>query len=359
MKSRKSIVSLLMVFLMVIVVGCSGKKEADKPLDLNMKSDKTFEFVDSAGRTVTLPRTIKRIAPSGTMAQIMLFALAPDEMVGLSGKWATSAELVLDEKYLNLPVFGQFYGSKDLNMEALAAAHPQVIIDIGEAKGSIAEDMDQMSEQLGIPTVFIEATTEGSGDAYRMLGRLLGKEEEAEDIAVYCDHNYDFIRDTMKQIPEKKKILYCLGTDGLNVIGHNSFHSEVLNMIGENVAVLDQVSSLGSGNPVSMEQLLNWNPEYIFFAPGSVYSQVGENPLWQGLDAIKSKKYYEAPSIPYNWLGFPPSVNRYIGMIWLCEQLYPDKFDFDLYGETKQFYEMFYHCEMTEELYQKIMNHSK
>ena len=359
MKSKKRMVLLLTILVMTIIMGCSEKTGSNQNSDLNMKSNKTFEFVDSAGRKVTLSKSIKRIAPSGTMAQIMLFALAPDEMVGLSGKWATSAELVLDKKYLELPVFGQFYGSKDLNMEALVAADPQVIIDIGEAKDSIAADMDQMSEQLGIPTVFIEATTEGTGDAYRMLGKLLGKEEDAEEIAVFCDNIYDLVKDQMNQITEKKKILYCLGTDGLNVIGEQSFHSEVLNMIGDNVAKLDQVSSLGSGNPVSMEQILKWNPEYIIFAPGSIYSQVEKNPSWQGLSAIQSKKYFEAPSIPYNWLGFPPSVNRYIGMIWLCETLYPNDFDFDLYGETKQFYEMFYHCDMTEELFEKITNPSK
>ncbi|OYP38092.1 hypothetical protein CG709_05625 [Lachnotalea glycerini] len=94
----------------------------------------TVTFVDSAGREVEVPEEITRIAPSGTMAQIVTFALAPDELVGLSGKWATDANLILEQKYLDLPVFGQFYGSGDLNKEAIAAANPQVIIDIGEYK---------------------------------------------------------------------------------------------------------------------------------------------------------------------------------------------------------------------------------
>lgn len=359
MKHRSLALLVLAVFITSLFLGCASKQDTSGIKDYNLSGDKTFEFVDSVGRKVKLPKNIKRIAPSGTMAQIVLFAIAPDEMVGLSGKWATSADLILDQKYLQLPVFGQFYGSKDLNMEALAAAKPQVIIDIGEKKDSVKEDMDQMSQQLGIPTVFIEATTEGMGDAYRMLGKLLGKEEQAEEIAVYCDHMYETINEKMDQISEKKKILYCLGTDGLNVIGQRSFHSEVLNLVGENVAVLEQVSSMGSGNPVSMEQILKWNPEYIIFAPGSIYNTVGNEQTWKSLDAIKLKKYFEAPSIPFNWLGFPPSVNRYIGMVWLCEKIYPEEFDFDLYGETKQFYRMFYHCEMTEELYKIIMEKSQ
>lgn len=320
----------------------------------------TVTFTDSAGREVEVPKEITRIAPSGTMAQIVTFALAPDELVGISGKWATDANLILDQKYLDLPVFGQFYGSGDLNMEAIAAANPQVIIDIGEYKDGIVEDMDQMMEQVGIPTVFIEATTEGTSDAYRMLGKLLGKEEEAEEIASYCDETYEKTNTIMNTIGDNKKtMLYCLGDAGLNIIAEGSFHSEVLNLLAKNVAVVEEPSSKGSGNEISMEQIMQWDPEYIIFAPGSIYASVGDDAAWQGLRAIQNGNYCEAPSVPYNWLGFPPSVNRYIGMIWMSELLYPEQFDYDLYTEAARYYKMFYHCELSEELFQQITQNAK
>jgi iron complex transport system substrate-binding protein len=333
---------------------------AEELADEGTESTETILFTDSAGREVEVPKEITRIAPSGTMAQIVTFALAPDELVGISGKWATDAELILDQKYLDLPIFGQFYGSGDLNMEAIAAANPQVIIDIGEYKDSIVEDMDKMMEQVGIPTIFIEATTEGTGDAYRMLGKLLNKEAEAEEIAAYCDEVYSKTKTAVETIGDKKKtMIYCLGDTGLNVIAEGSFHSEVINLLAKNAAVVEEPSSKGSGNEISMEQLVMWDPEYIIFAPGSVYSSVGEDAAWQGLSAIKNGNYCEAPSIPYNWLGFPPSVNRNIGMIWMSELLYPEEFDYDLYMETLRFYKMFYHCDLTEELFEKIIQNAK
>jgi iron complex transport system substrate-binding protein len=336
------------------------KETKEETTQVSEDSTETIQFVDSAGRKVEVPKEITRIAPSGTMAQIVTFALAPDELVGLSGKWATDANLILEQKYLDLPVFGQFYGSGDLNMEAIAAANPQVIIDIGEYKDGIVEDMDKIMNQVGIPTVFIEATTEGTGDAYRMLGKLLNKEEKGEEIAAYCDEIYSKTKSTMESIGDNKKtMVYCLGDAGLNVIAEGSFHSEVINLLAKNVAVVEEPSAKGSGNEISMEQLIKWDPEYIVFAPGSVYASVGDDAAWQGLRAIKNGNYCEAPSVPYNWLGFPPSVNRYIGMIWMSELLYPEQFDYDLYAETQRYYKMFYHCDLSEELFQQITQNAK
>ena len=103
------------------------------------------------------------------MAQMILFSIAPDALMGLSNEFTDSAKAYTDEKYWNLPVFGTFYGKNvSLNLEALLAASPQVIIDIGEAKGTIAEDMDGIQAQTGIPTIFIECSLENTGAAYRL-----------------------------------------------------------------------------------------------------------------------------------------------------------------------------------------------
>ena len=68
----------------------------------------------------------------------------------------------------------------------------------------------------------------------------------------------------------------------------------------------------------------------ILFAPGSVYATVGEDPAWQGVNAIKNGTYYEVPIGPYNWMGFPPSVQRMLGMMWMAKLLYPETADYDL-----------------------------
>jgi iron complex transport system substrate-binding protein len=124
------------------------------------------------------------------------------------------------------------------------------------------------------------------------------------------------------------------------------------------VAVVKDISSKGTGNPVDMEQIVLWDPDVIVFAPDSVYSSVAGDKTWQKLTAIKNGKYYEVPMGPYNWMGFPPSVNRYMGMIWITQLLYPDKAEYDLYKETAKYYELFYHSKLTEDQYKALVANS-
>ena len=72
----------------------------------------TRAFVDSTGRTVELPETFERIAVSGPLAQIVVFALAPDMLVGIATDWSAEAEQYLPTEYYSLPVLGQLYGTK-------------------------------------------------------------------------------------------------------------------------------------------------------------------------------------------------------------------------------------------------------
>ena len=360
MSKNKIILVVFVVCLSLIMsaaVDCSnnGADEAS-----TTEEPRTVIFTDSAGRQVEVPAEISRIVPSGPMAQIALFALAPDMLVGLSTEWDPAAEQYIDTEYYNLPVLGQFYGKGELNLEEIAKVDPQVIIDIGEAKSTIVEDMDAITEQLGIPAVHIEATTETMGEAYRMLGKLLGREEKAEALAGYCEGVYNRTKEIMKKIGDEGKVnlVYITGVEGLNVIAKGSFHAEILDLVSNNVAVVEDISSKGTGNPVDMEQLVLWNPDVIIFDPGSVYSSVAGDETWQKLTAIKKGKYYEVPMGPYNWMGFPPSVNRYMGMIWITQLLYPDKADYDLSQETAKYYELFYHCKLTEDQYKALVANS-
>lgn len=357
MRTRKHIALLLAVcLLMTMVVGCNQSTEAPK----EEPQPQTITFTDSAGRNIELPATINRIAPSGQLAQIVLFAIAPDMFVGITNKWSASAEKFLNTEYYNLPVLGQFYGAQNLNLEEIAKVNPQVIIDIGESKTTIVEDMDGITNQIHIPTIHIEATTATMPQAYRTLGKLLNREKEAEVLAQYCEQTYTKTQDIMRAVGDDKKVklLYLSGDDGLNVIAKGSFHAEILDMISNNVAVIENPSSKGTGNPVDMEQIVLWNPEVIIFAPGSVYSQVGSDPAWQNLAAIKSGKYYEVPEGPFNWMGFPPSVNRYMGMIWVTQLLYPDQAQYNAFEETKKYYDLFYHTQLTEDQYNGLVANS-
>lgn len=80
------------------------------------------------------------------------------------------------------------------------------------------------------------------------MGKLLGREAEAEVLAKYCDDTYASVQDIMAAVGEENKIsaLYLLGDSGLNVIATGSFHAETFNLLTNNLAEVDDPSSRGS-----------------------------------------------------------------------------------------------------------------
>jgi iron complex transport system substrate-binding protein len=321
----------------------------------------SFIFTDSLGRKVEVPTNITRVALSGPLTQIVLFALCPDKLVGLATDWDSAAEAYIRTDYYNLPILGQIYGGKGtLNLETIAAAGAQIIIDVGETKDNMAADMDKLQEQLNIPTVHIDAYTAGMGDAYRKLGELLHMESEAEVLAQYCNRIYTNTLSIMDRVGEngKTRLLYCLGDSGINVIAKGSYHAEIIDLLADNLAVVNNPSSKGTGNEVDLEQIMLWDPDVILFAPDSIYSTAGANADWADITAIKNGDYYEVPYGPYNWMGFPPSVQRYLGMIWLAQLLYPEVAQYDVPQEVAEYFDLFYHCDLTPEQYAKLVANS-
>lgn len=337
--------------------GCSSGdsgSSASSSASSDTATSETIQFTDDAGRTVEVPAQIDRIAPSGHTANQVLLTMAPEKMVGLSQELSESQRKYLGSKVdvASLPIFGAVLGAEDdLNREALAAAEPQVIIDTGEMKDGIVEDLDALQEQIGIPVVFIETKLEDYGAAYEKLGELLGMEERGQELSQYCQNAYGEVNAVMANIPEGQRVsvLYLLGEDGTNVIGKDTYQAQVVDMFANNVAVLENASNKGTGSESSLEQIALWNPDVIIFGYGSVYDTVADNPAWDGISAIDNGTYYEAPGTPYNWLNNPPTVNQVMGMQWLPRLLYPDQFDDTIADVTKSYYSTFYGYELSDE----------
>lgn len=358
MKNAKRLLALLLVLVMSVSLFACGQKQQKDKTDDGTQTETTRVFTDSCGREVTVPADIQKIAVSGPLAQMVVFAIAPDKMVGVANAWDESAKAYFDARYLELPLLGQLYGGKgELNLETLLAAEPDVVIDVGEPKDSMAEDLDALQEQTGIPFVHIDAYLASMDDTYAMLGDLLAMPNEAQGLADYCRYAYDKVKAIADSV-EKVNLLYVTGEEGLNVIAKGSYHAEVIDMLCNNLAVVDEPSSKGTGNEVDMEQILNWNPDAVIFAPGSIYSTVADNENWQTIPAIRDGRYYEVPMGPYNWMGFPPSVQRILGMQWMAKVLYPDAADYDMYETTQTYFQLFYHCDLTAEQYAALTAHS-
>jgi len=344
----------IVLTLSLLLCGCAANsEEAPQP---------TGAFVDSTGRAVRVPAKIERIAVTGPLSQIYILPLAGDMLVGVSNAYAEDAALYLPSYILEKTEIGQLYGGKgEMDLEALLAAAPDVVIDIGEPKKTTADDLTALTEQTGIPFIHIDATVATAPEAYRTLGKLLGREAKAEELALWCETTYANISAMMEKVDAhnaRKRLLYCLGDTGTYVIAEGSFHAETINMMSQNLAVVEEVVATGLGNEVDLEQILVWNPEVIIFAPDSCYEDIALSLQWQSVGAVAQGNFYKTPTGPYGWLSSPPAVQRYLGMLWLGQLLYPEYTEYDLQEEVTAYYKLFYGCDLTDEMYQKLITNA-
>lgn len=349
----KRFVSFLLILCFACLsAGCSGVQSTGDSAPVR-------EFTDSLGRTVLLPAKISKLAMSGPLTQIYVFPLCPELLAGFSTAFSADAEKYIPEKYRTLPELGQLYGGKGtMNPEALFAASPDVVVDVGEAKEGMAEELDQLTKKTGIPFVHINASIETSPEAYRLLGKLTGDSDKAEQLAAWCEKTLARIHDIMEKVDAddaRKSAVYCLGPKGLNVLVNGSYHAEIISMIAENAAVAGNAVSHGDGNETDMEQLMLWDPDVILFQHNSIYDEAGSSEIWRQLRAVRNGEYYQIPCGPYGWLSSPPAVQCFLGMLWLADTLYPSYTDYDLKTEVTEYYNLFYGCDLSDAEYFRLV----
>ena len=357
--------ALLMAFAMAFT-GCgSDNQSADAQQSSDVQNTAETDesaslrtFTDDCGREVQVPEQVTSVIASGSLAQIAVFAIAPETLIAINGAWSDDAAKYVDEKYLELPEVGSFFGNHDLNYEEIAKLSPQIVLDVGEAKPDMKSDLEDITTKTGITAIHIDAYYDSMDVAFERLGELFGKQEDAKTLSDFCSFTLSESKKTLDKVDKKKSVMYCTQEDGLNVLAKNSYHSQIIDYLSDNVAILEDPSSQGSGNEVNLEQMMIWDPDVIIFAPNSYFDFVADDPAWKTLKAIKKGTYYEVPSGPYNWMGSPPSSNRILGMLWMAKLLYPDEAEFDLKEKSIEYYDLFYHHELTDEEYDLLVKNS-
>ena len=344
--------ALAMALVAFTLAGC-GTAPATKALEYSQAVEAGtpgyHTVVDSCGREVALPEDVQSIACSGAYAQVLMVSLAPERMATLSSDFDSTDLHYFGEELGNLPVIGQYYGKNaSMNYEELIKIAPDVVIDIGERKNFIDEDMDGLQEQTGIPALHIDAELSQIPDAYRSLGQILGCEEKAEELATYIEDVFDYAAEHRDEVAARGlKVLYTSGENGDYANAAGTVHGAVLDLVGvENVADLGSVAS----TQISPEQVMNWAPDVWLLSHGETFKdKVYDDAVWENIPAVANQRVYEVPGEPYELMNRPPSVQQALGVLWLGNHLFPDIYDFDMVEKMQEFYKLFWDYDLTQE----------
>lgn len=316
------------------------------------------EITDMAGRTVVVPDEIETVFSSSTVTAIFMYTLAPDKLLGWNYELNELEKSIILEEYHDLPNFGM---GDSINYEAVIAAGPTIAVNVGTINDKMISDCDKLSESLGVPVVAVDGDLSASAEAYRFMGELLGEEEQAEKLASYAEKTFADIE--KMEVPEDKKvrIYYGNGEDSLETAPAGSAHGQIIDMVNA-VNVADLEMGEGSRVQISAEQLLAWDPDVIVvngepkadMSGASAAETILANPDYASLKAVQNQQVYGTPNAPFSWMDRPMGPNRIVGIRWLSGLIYPEYLNYNVDEEVKEFFDLFYHVQLTDEKLENI-----
>ena len=268
MKLKKSL-AILIAALMLLPFAAFSAAE-----------DTSFTVTDMTGREITFEKPVeKAVALTASDCEI-IFALGAEEVLVGRGEYCDYPPEVTD-----IPSVQSGY---DTNIEQIISLEPEVLFMATMAQTQ--EQVEQL-EKAGIKVVVSDAQDiAGTYTAIAMIGQILGKNEEAEQII-------DAMKNAFEEIAENKldgeKTIYFEVSPlqwGLYTAGTGTFMNEVAEMMGLKNCFAD----VAGWAPISEEQVLERNPDYIltitmYFGEGPTpEEEITARPGWENVTAVKN-----------------------------------------------------------------------
>lgn len=365
--NKKIIPVSIILSLVLIAIGLAGCSIANNKNTISGNGDATRTITDMSGREVVIKKEVKSVFSATPIGTVLIYTINPNKLMAKNFKLSELEKKYTVKEYHDLPVLGTYIMGDTANEEEILKLNPDIVLYTGIINDSWKTEVEKTQERLGIPIIMVDGSLKNLKNTYEFLGELLDEKERVKDLGEYCESTIKEAEKIVSKIPEeqKKKVYYAAGEDGLRTYSAENIHSEIINLAG-GVNIVNIKAENGYPQ-VSIEQLLNWNPDIIIAnkleARGgetneAIRTKILKNNRMANLKAVKEKNVYEVPCAPFNWFGQPPSVARILGVKWLGNLLYPNEFDFDIKEEAKEFYENFYFYTLTDDNLEEIMSNA-
>ncbi len=322
-------------------------------------------ITDLAGRSVEVPKDVHRIVALGPGAlRLVVYLNATDMVVGVEnsekppeeGGWSSMGRpyRMAHPELAEKPVIGKGGPSPIANAEAIVKVKPDVIfayMDPGSA--------ERLQSQTGIPVVVIDYGELGNFrskelyDSLRLMGKIIGREERAEEVIAYIESTYEDLKRRVEDVPEGEKLSVYVGA-----LGFKGGHGITMTACpfppfeavkAKNVAC---EAKMRGTFEVDKEQIARWDPDVIFLDLNNLYlvrSDYEKSPeYYKSLKAFREHRVYGI--LPFNWYNTnieTALIDAYV----IGKILYPEKFsDVDIKKKASQIFEFFVGKNVYDEL---------
>lgn len=337
---------------------------ADKPADgkadgAAASAEQTRTIVDLAGREVTVPAEVTKVAVlTGPAYETVIMLGAEDQVVITGNKAGKSgwANVVCPE-YAAIP---NVEDATSPNVEELMAQGVQVVLFWDSYP-----EVTQALEDAGMAVVVTQLGNDGIDTPEEFLelkkreimvvGEVFGGAalEKAQKWCDYADETVKFVTERTADLAEDEipSVYYVRGPEALKIHGGESYTYYLVTMAGGDLVSKDDDELLYT---TTMEQAMQWDLAYIFMGRVDNVELITEDPAWAPIKAVKDGNVY------VNLKSVGPadySTDCFLLMEQIATILHPDLFaDVDMVEEVKEYFAEFYDTQIDDEQAQRVLS---
>ncbi|EKU41983.1 iron-uptake system binding protein [Lysinibacillus fusiformis ZB2] len=295
MKKKFLFISFIALF-MLILAACGEKKavveesstDTPKEESTNENGARTIEYL---GESYEVPEKVERIVVTGAMEameDMVVLDVHPVGAIAIGGKFP--------ELYASVTDKAESIGEKiKPNFEKILELNPDVIL--GSTK--FPEEVQSKLEKIA-PTILVSHISTNWESNLNVLAELTGKQADAEKILSTYKANIEAAKSTLTEKLQDQKVAAIRIRGGqAYVYPKEVFLNAVL--YGElGLAVPNEVAKAKSQEAISVEQLADMNPDYLFVqfstdenadAPNAL-EDFKKNPIIQNITAFKNDQVF-------------------------------------------------------------------
>jgi len=322
-------------------------------------------IIDTEGREVTFYKPVERIITRAPENCRLVIALGDGDKIVASEQATKSClcpttfgvfdqgclecyQTILDGRMPDLPETSTRY---EINYELMASLYPDVIITSGPT------NVEDFESKVGCPCVvaggdgWLYSYDDGLYGRISIIGDLLEREEEADELIGFVESKIDMIMSATETLDESEKPTVYFAPRGAYKGFYDPKESRDFTRTQTDYEPVEIAGGInvakgceGTTINVGIEQIIAWDPDYIFVACSNAdYKDAIEfvltSPDLQSIAAVQNENVYNC-FYPH-CRGRPPDRSLF-NMIYMAKLLHPDEFqDLDLEEEGNEIFEAF------------------
>lgn len=311
-------------------------------------------FVDDADRSVAVPASVARVFAAGAPAEVLLYTLAPEKLVGRNRVPEGDAIEFFPPAYRTPVLIRRLPEVDEPAADAeFVALKPQLYVDYGTVHADYVAVLDAVRARTGVPGLILNGELSRIPATYRRLGAALGLAQRGEHLANVADQLLQKYRGALSARAANRVYLACSADGFQPCLADQSAGEQLAWLGGVNVA---GTRAAAPRRALTIDEVVTLAPDVVVVnGPAGSAARLRANPQWQAVAAVKAGRVYEWPALPYSWGARPPSVNRLPGVAWLAYVAAGRSFDDAFRSDVRTLHRELYHLELREAQMERLL----